>query len=207
VHTDQVLPRSWTTASGNLETLDDAALFTFLTSLLVQPSLTIGVGDSSDIRSFRDDERWPPASRSDLELALLRVELHSAASMWIYGRPDLWRLLIVDKPLGSLRSRLRRWQTGVRLPAFYPGRTSNPVPPPEQLTLLRATVDRLAAAASQPVDRFIARLVRSRVRQISEQVVYIDAERRFYIEDLEPTADELSEWKVIAPRTPAQLAS
>jgi hypothetical protein len=209
VHTDQNLPGSWTTAAGNLEILDDAALFSFLTSLLVQPSLSIGVGDSSDTRLFRGDEGWLPGSVSDLEQALLRIELHSAASMWIYSRPDVWRLLIVDKPLGSLRSRLRRWNVGVRLPCFYPGLTSNPVPPPEQLALLLATVDRLAAAASQPVDRFIARLVRSRIRQISEQVVYIDAEHRFYIEDLEPTPGELAEWKAIAPPTPkyARLAS
>jgi hypothetical protein len=77
-------------------------------------------------------------------------------SEWIYGRTDVWRLLIVDKPLGPLQSRLLRWPTGVRFPAFYPDLTTNPVPPPERLTLLLATVDRLAAAASQPVERSVS---------------------------------------------------
>jgi hypothetical protein len=175
---------------------------TFLASLLVQPSVTIGVGDSSDNPLLRGDDGQPSRRLADLEQAALSVELHNAASMWIYRKPDLWWLLIVDKPVGSLRSRLMRCYTGVRLPAFYPGLTSNPVPPPARLSLLLATVDGLATAESEPSDRFIARLVQSRIRQISDQVVYVDAEQRFYIEDLEPTLDELLEWKMIAPPTP-----
>jgi hypothetical protein len=64
---------------------------------------------------------------------------------------------------------------------------------------LLETVAALAHEASTPRDRFIAELVRRRLAEPGEHVVYDTVEQRFCIGDLDPTPDELRAWLPLIP--------
>lgn len=136
------------------------------------------------------------------EQAALYGQLHFEAHLWIHSDfvHDAWLILDVDEAIEIGRDFVMMPRhPGINLRAFYPKLTDDPVPRPEELPKLFATIDILMAEATTPADRFIAVLIHRRIHGVYNHIVYDRPARRFYIEDLEPTPDELAEWKLVAP--------
>lgn len=137
--------------------------------------------------------------------------LHEEAHLWIHRDydHDAWHVLDVDEPreVGADFVMMTR-RPGVTIRMFYPDATDDPVPPPEdRLRLLHEVVDKLRDAAGNDLDRFLANLVRDRVRARNAHVLYASTERRFYLDDLDPTAEELTAWRAVTASAPALTSS
>jgi hypothetical protein len=129
------------------------------------------------------------------------ADLHAAAHLWVHEdyEHDAWHVLDVDEPLeiGEDFLLIRR-RPGIYLRSLIPELTDAPAPPTERLPLLRATIDKLVAAASEPRARFIAAMVAERIRTASSHVIFVERERRFYVEDLEPDREQLQRWRSLS---------
>jgi hypothetical protein len=133
------------------------------------------------------------------------ADLHAAAHLWVHEdlEHDAWHVLDVDEPLeiGADFLTIRR-RPGIYLRSLIPELTDAPAPPTERLPLLRATIDKLVAAAAEPRARFLATLVADRIRTASSHVIFVERERRFYVEDLEPDRDQLRTWRTLMTPVP-----
>jgi len=150
-----------------------------------------GTDRGSLVKVFRDPE----------QLAVY-AGLHEAAHLWVHEDfdHDAWHVLDVDEPaeVGTDFLLFRR-RPGIYLRSMMPELTDVPAPPSERISLLRATLEKLVGAAVEPRRRFIASLVAARIAAATEHVIYVEGERRFYVEDLEPDPEQLRAWCALGP--------
>lgn len=113
---------------------------------------------------------------------------------------DIWHALDVVEPSGDLGTDcvVMKRPSGVPMRTFFPELVPGAAPP-EALPTLLATVPVLVREAETARDRFIAELVRRRVDERSHHILFDEADARFYIEDLDPTPDELRAWMACFP--------
>ena len=125
-----------------------------------------GTDRGSVVKVFRD-----PAE------LMAYADLHDAAHLWVHEdlEHDAWHVLDVDEPLevGEDFLLIQR-RPGIYLRSLIPELTDAPAPPTERLPLLRATIDKLVAAADSPRSRFIAALVADRIRTASTHVIFVE---------------------------------
>jgi hypothetical protein len=124
------------------------------------------------------------------------VTLHRYAHLWIHRDHvhDAWHLIDVDEPLEvgiDFVTMPRR--IGNAIESFERGEP--PAEPPAELAEMRAVVGKVVAAATEPLDQLVAELVSRRVLGPDPNTILVWAERRFYVQDLAPTADELHTWR------------
>ena len=138
---------------------------------------------------------------ADPDMLRAYVRLHQLAHLWIHQDlvHDLWQVLDVDEPteVGTDYVVMQR-RPGIYIRSFFPELVETPSDPPEQLRILLATLPVVVREASSSRDRFIAELVERRVDERSYRVVYVDDAECFYIEDLQPTPEELRAWLELA---------
>ena len=149
-----------------------------------------------------DDDQHAAGSRvrviSDPELLRAYVALHQQAHLWIHEDlvHDVWHVLDIVEPSGDLGDDyvVMRRPSGVPLRTFFPELVPAASPPPEALAVLLATAPVLVREARTARDRFIAELVQRRIDERSHHILFYEPDARFYIEDLDPTPDDLRAW-------------
>jgi hypothetical protein len=126
------------------------------------------------------------------------VAMHEHAHLWIHRdyEHDAWWVIDVDEPteIGVDFVVMPR-RIGNSLASFVS--TDDPADPPDRLAELHAVMPKLHAAASDPSDQLIARIVASRVDRADVNTIYVWADRRFYIQDLAPSREELRAWRAL----------
>jgi hypothetical protein len=153
----------------------------------------------STVRAFDDPAHLPAY-----------VGLHEEAHLWVHRDfdHDAWHVLDVDEPaeVGADFAAMKR-RAGVMIRMFYPDATDDPVPPPtDRLELLHGVLDKLCDAAANDLDRFLSQLVRARVRALDGHVVYSQSDRLFFIDDLDPSPEEMAAWQAVT-LSPSALTS
>lgn len=125
------------------------------------------------------------------------VTLHRYAHLWIHRDHDhdvVWHLLDVDEPseVGADFVTMPR-RVGNSLESFERG--DDPAEPTPRLAEMREVIQKVGAAATEPLDRLVAELVTRRVLGPDLNTILDWAERRFYVQDLAPTPEELHRWR------------
>lgn len=139
------------------------------------------------------------------------ASLHEEAHLWVHRDYDHGASWLVDvrtpEEVGADFVMMKRGG-GVAIRHFYPDRTDDPVPPPPEgrLEKLGEVLDTLCAEAATDIDRFLAELVRGRVRALAPGVNYDQVEQRFDIDNLDPTPEELAAWDALT-RSPRALVA
>jgi hypothetical protein len=149
-----------------------------------------------------NDGQNPGGSRvrviADSELLRAYVGLHQEAHLWIHEdlEHDIWRVLDVIEPSGDVGTDyvVMRRPDGVPMRSYVRELVPDAIAAPDQLQVLLETVPVLARDARTPRDRFIAELVRRRVDERSHHIMFDAADHRFYIEDLDPSPEDLRAW-------------
>jgi hypothetical protein len=141
---------------------------------------------------------------SDPELLRGYVRLHQLAHLWIHQDlvHDIWQALDVDEPseVGVDYAVMPR-RPGMYMRKFFPELVERAEPAPPELQQMLAAVPELLREAKTDRDRYIARLVQRRIDERSYRVVYVDTDESFYIEDLQPTLEDLRAWLVLLEAT------
>jgi hypothetical protein len=126
------------------------------------------------------------------------IAMHEHAHLWIHRdyEHDAWWVIDVDEPaeVGSDFVIMPR-RVGNTLESFTS--TDDPAQPLERLVELRTLMPELIAAARDPADHLIARIVAGRVAQPDANTIYVWADQRFYIQDLAPSSEELRAWRAL----------
>jgi len=131
--------------------------------------------------------------------------LHQYAHLWIHRDyiHDAWHLVDVDEPSevgADFVTMPRRIGDSVESLA----RGDHPPEALARLAEMRDAIPKLAAAAAEPLDQLVADLVGRRVLGPDPNTVLVWAERRFYVQDLAPTRDELARWRDAVARHGAE---
>ena len=117
--------------------------------------------------------------------------LHQYAHLWIHRDydHDAWHVLDVDEPseIGADFVAMPR-RIGDSVESLARGDH-----PPEALARL-----------DEPLDQLVADLVARRVLGPDPDTILVWAERRFYVQDLAPTLDELARWRDAVARHGAE---
>jgi len=124
------------------------------------------------------------------------VVLHRYAHLWIHRdyEHDAWHLIEVDEPIevGADFVVMPR-RAGNSIASFERG--EDRAEPPPELAAMRRAVQAITAAATEPLDRWVGELVSRRVLDPDPNTILMWAERRFYVQDLAPSPDELDAWR------------
>lgn len=128
------------------------------------------------------------------------VALHEHAHLWIHRDydHDAWHVLDVDEPIEvGADFAIMPQRIGNTLESFV--RDDDRAEPPPRLAELRALMPKLVAAATDPVDAWVASAVARRLAGPDENTIYDWGEQRFYMQDLAPSRDELRAWLALRP--------
>lgn len=126
------------------------------------------------------------------------VSLHQFAHLWIHRDYvlDAWYVLDVDEPIEiGVDFVLMPRRVGNTLESFT--REEDRAPAPARLDELRELIPKLVAAATDPVDEWVAKVVAKRITNPDWNTIFVWGEQRFYVQDLAPSRDELAAWQVL----------
>jgi hypothetical protein len=139
--------------------------------------------------------------RAGAEVVASYVQLQRYAHLWIHRdyEHDAWHRIDVDEPIevGADYVVMPR-RTGNAIASFERG--DDPAAPPPELAEMRRAVRAITAAAAEPLDRAVGELVSRRVLGPDDGTILVWAERRFYVQDVAATRDELDAWREAVAR-------